>query len=257
MTRHDDRDAARRPASELDRVLGEWLDDGPRRAPEAPVSAAIAFARAHPRRRDPLAFLRPDAMAGRGSAFLALQPTFALLAVGLLLTALIGVGLVGSFLPKASVAPPPIGPTASPASPAPTASPSPTPAPTPRIIELTLDTQTAITDLVTFEDRSLRVLGVTDVSVSSRSDSAPDGSPGITQIDDRTVDVVWVAGPCDGARWRFVLDAAATALDFQPAPPCQGDTVSITRRIRVAFDGPIDAAALAVTVSAPGASPSG
>ena len=50
MTRHDDPGRDRRPASELDRVLGDWLADGPRRAPAAPVTVAIEFARAHPRR---------------------------------------------------------------------------------------------------------------------------------------------------------------------------------------------------------------
>lgn len=54
--------------SELDRTLAEWLEDETHLAPSAPVEAAISHARAQPRRRDPLAFLRRDAMTSRTSS---------------------------------------------------------------------------------------------------------------------------------------------------------------------------------------------
>jgi len=249
MTRHDD--AGRSPATELDRLLGEWLTDGPRRAPEAPVSVAIEFARSHPRRTDPLRAFRRDPMAGRSAGLFALQPAFALLAVGLLVAALVGVGVVGGLL-RASPAPvpPPSGPVVPPPSSptAPSASPTPTPAPTPNIIELEVATESAAKDHVTFEDQSLRVTEIEDVSTSSLGEPGEGGLPGVTQIDTTTVDLLWVVAPCTGSGWRFVLDPSATALVFTPAFPCQGgDTPGFTRAIRVHFDGPIDAGSIHVS----------
>jgi hypothetical protein len=255
MTRHDD--AGRRPASELDRLLGEWLTDGPRRAPEAPISVAIDFARSHPRRTDPLRAFRRDPMADRGGGLFALRPALALLTLGLLVAALVGVGVVGGVL-RASPAPlpPPSGPAVPPPSSpaAPTASPTPSPSPSPRVIELALTTESATTEHVTFEDRSLRVTEIEDVSTTSLGEPGEGGLPGVTQIDDTTVDLLWVVAPCTGSHWGFVLDPTATALLFAPAEPCQGgDTPGFTRAIRVHFDGPVDAAS--IHVSSPTGSP--
>ena len=56
-------------SNDLDRMLASYLDDGPRRAPERATDAALAFAATHPRRRDPLLFLKRDVMARPGSLF--------------------------------------------------------------------------------------------------------------------------------------------------------------------------------------------
>ena len=371
MTRHDDPGRDRRPASELDRVLGDWLADGPRRAPAAPVTVAIEFARAHPRRPDPLRVFRRDPMAGRGSARFIVQPAFALLLVGLLLMVVVGVGVVsGLRSDRSAPVPSPVAPipSASPVA-SPTALPSPTPhvfdvtldigisqpvtitiedhsnrivraedvsaqgsapmpagdltvtqvdattvdvtwvdlpcqtrarltldqaatalvlsaapcggdtvaigravrlvfdgpvdaasigtatdiaaaSPTssPNIIALTLDTESATTDFVTFEDRSLHVVEIEDVSTTSRGEPGENGAPGVTQVDDTTIDLLWVAGPCDGARWGFMLDPTATALAFTPGAPCGGDSLGLTRAIRVRFDGAVDASTIRVAV---------
>ena len=70
MTEHDD----------LDRLLGDWLAEGPARTPEPVLATAVQHARSHPRRPDPLAFLRRDPMAGRVSMFgVAPVPVFAAL----------------------------------------------------------------------------------------------------------------------------------------------------------------------------------
>ncbi len=116
-------------STDLDRLLGAYLDDGPRRAPDGAVDAAIAFARSHPRRRDPLRFLKPDVMPHRRSMF---SPQLAWAALVVVLT----LGAVAAFaigsrpneapvLPPPSVVPSPV-PTTQPSSPPPSASPSPT-----------------------------------------------------------------------------------------------------------------------------------
>ena len=56
-------------SNDLDRMLASYLEEGPRRAPDRAMDAALAFAVAHPRRRDPLLFLKPDVMARRSSMF--------------------------------------------------------------------------------------------------------------------------------------------------------------------------------------------
>ena len=56
-------------SNDLDRMLASYLEEGPRRAPDRAVDAALTFANAHPRRRDPLLFLKPDVMARRTSMF--------------------------------------------------------------------------------------------------------------------------------------------------------------------------------------------
>jgi hypothetical protein len=91
--------------SELERRLADWLGDDAEIAPEAPVEAAIAFARAHPRRRMVLPFLQADPMAWQPRRRLA--PVLILAALlGLLVLTVGGVVLVGSR-PQATVRPTP------------------------------------------------------------------------------------------------------------------------------------------------------
>ena len=56
-------------ANDLDRILASYLEEGPRRAPDRAMDAALTFAAGHPRRWDPLLFLKPDVMARRTSMF--------------------------------------------------------------------------------------------------------------------------------------------------------------------------------------------
>ena len=77
--------------SELDRTLAEWLEDETHLAPSEPVEVAISHARAQPRRRDPFAFARRDAMTARTSSS-GFRPMVILVAVAALLV--LGVGAV-------------------------------------------------------------------------------------------------------------------------------------------------------------------
>ena len=81
--------------SDFDALLAEWLEDDPNVASSAPVEAAVVFARAHPRRRDRLAFLRRDAMTARATT--GLRPVAIAVAVAALLALVIGGAvLIGS-----------------------------------------------------------------------------------------------------------------------------------------------------------------
>ena len=80
--------------SDLDRLLDDWLTDGPNRAPDQPIIAASQFARTHPRRPDPLRIFRSDPMADRRRTPFGVQPglVFALLA---LVVAIVAAGVIG------------------------------------------------------------------------------------------------------------------------------------------------------------------
>ena len=53
-------------ANEQDRRIAAWFEDTQGRVPERTIEAALAHARTHPRRRDPLAALRGDPMGSGG-----------------------------------------------------------------------------------------------------------------------------------------------------------------------------------------------
>ena len=101
---HRRREGALRMTSpnDFDRRLGAWLDEGPGHAPERTIDAALAHARAHPRRRDPLAVLRRDPMSGNGFAG-ALRPLPLVAVLGLILVAALGVATVGGFFRQPAV----------------------------------------------------------------------------------------------------------------------------------------------------------
>ena len=81
--------------SDFDALLAEWLEDDAFVSPSAPVEVAVDFARAHPRRRDRLAFLRRDAMTARATT--GLRPVAIAVAVAALLVfAIGGAVLIGS-----------------------------------------------------------------------------------------------------------------------------------------------------------------
>ena len=126
-------------SNDFDRRLGAWLDEGPGHAPDRTIDAALAHARAHPRRRDTLAVLRRDPMSGNGFAG-ALRPLPLVAVLGLILVAAIGVATVGGFFGRPSVVPPPVTPTPSPTAPSPTATPTgpAVPASSPAVVRVDL-----------------------------------------------------------------------------------------------------------------------
>jgi hypothetical protein len=106
---------------DVDQVLADWLQDGAFSAPDAPIEAAIAHARQHPRRRT-FGIFRRDALAPLGRTGLrpaAIAAALVILALSALLIVAIGAFLRNNVVPVASPSP---TPTAS----SPLVSPTPT-----------------------------------------------------------------------------------------------------------------------------------
>ena len=113
-----------------DRLVSDWLQDGAYVAPDEPVEAAISHARAHPRRPDPFAFLRKDAMTSSRTILGFSPAAAAVLAVVLVAGVLAAGSYLSSVQPPAPTPQPSasglaqasVGPT--PAAPSPTAAPA-------------------------------------------------------------------------------------------------------------------------------------
>jgi hypothetical protein len=226
--------------TDLDRVLGEWLDDGPTRAPDRPLAVALAHARSHPRRPDPLRFLRPDAMAGRPAAFGA-RPVLVLAVLGLLLAAVVVVG-VGSD--RREVVSPPVSASAEP-----TLSTPPSPS------RLSLGVVALFDDLatgatVTIDDASGLVVGAEGARPADRGPdptaSIPDSGVLVQNEDPTTLRVTWVGGGCPTA-YRMSVDATARQLTIS-GPTCGGDSIGVGRVLLLRFADPVDASLVSGTL---------
>jgi hypothetical protein len=108
---------------DLDQILADWLQDGAFSAPEAPIEAAIAHARRHPRRRT-VGFYRRDVLTPIGRS--GLQPAGIAAALVIVALSALLIVAIGAFLRSNVV--PVVSPSPTPAASAPPASPSPTPA---------------------------------------------------------------------------------------------------------------------------------
>lgn len=230
--------------TDLDRVLGEWLGEGPTRAPDHPIEAAIEHARSHPRRRDPLAFLRPDPMARR-SRGIGARPVMVLAVLGLLLASVVALG-VGSQ-PQPVV----VGPTPSVT---PSGEPSGRPAPPSArasfgIVELIDDVGTGAT--VAIDDASASVV---TAGAAPLGDLGPDPNATIPPSgvlvqnqDPTTLRLTWGGGPC-ATPYRLAIDAAGTSMTVTATAPCTGDTLGVTRVLLLGFDEAVDAASVTATL---------
>ena len=230
------------PTTDLDRLLTEWLDEGPKQAPERPIQLAVEHARAHPRRPDPIWFVRADAMAPR-TFQLAFQPAFALLAVGLLLAAIVAVG-VGS---RGNEVVPPV-PSATPSLP-PSSGPSPTP--TPPTLKFN--------ETITFTDTEGIEVRVTVYELSGLLEAAahdatqdieiPDGeSVGLANdtTDPNVLRVAWGGCPSQ-TDYLVTVDPIAGTLVIE-TPPCEGDTLGVGRGLALRFSEPVPAADIEATL---------
>jgi hypothetical protein len=230
--------------NDFDRVLGEWLDEGPNRAPDRPVELAMEHARSHPRRRDPLGFLRPDPMAPRSRGLgMGLRPGLVLAVLGLLLAA-VAIGVGGSRQP--SVVAPETSPTASPsASPTPFASPT-GPASAGILVELVVAAgQPQTVDVV---DESGKLLEATSGSPSGDGQSFPSDGVEVTNIDATTLQLGWAGFPCRTDHdLRIGTDPLVMTL---VRPPCEGvtDSIGVDRILILRFSEPIVAADVTITL---------
>ena len=223
---------------ETDRRIATWFTDETVRLPERTIDAVLAHARAHPRRRDPLATLRRDPMARPFSGGL-FAPVPLLAAIGLIVVAVLGAAVVGGILDRPGPAPLPV-PTAGP-----TATRSPSPSPFTLHIDLVeVAGQDASIDIT---DRSGTLV---DAESGQPSEGGSVGGSGIAlandPVDPTVIVVTWTGTPCDTTH---TLEIGADGRTMTLARPrCEGDATPRDLQARLRFREAIDASALAATL---------
>jgi len=239
---------------DLDRRLDDWLQDGPGRAPERSIAAALEHAATHPRRRDPLAVLRRDPMGADGFGFGVAPRLGAMVAaLGLLLVAALAVATVGGLWPRQPAVVPPL-PSTSPTpsvAPSPTASPTTAPSPVP-----SASPATSRVDLVD-DIGGHAFVEITDQSgtlVTARAGQPSEAGPASGDIgasnlagDPKSIVLSWVGCPSDTPHvLTIAADGRTMTLD---QPVCQGDTLGVDRVLVLTFDGPVPAGNVTASIT--------
>jgi hypothetical protein len=228
--------------TDLDRLLHDWLTDGPNRAPDQPVTAASQFARAHPRRPDPLRLFRSDPMTDRRRGPFGLQPglVFALLA---LVVAIVAAGVIGSRRQDPSVVPSSDQPSPSLApSDSPSASPSSS-ATASLLFKVGLATTAG-------RPASVDVVDLSSLVVSGVSGPALEGATvdGIVVTNDKadSLLITWAGTPCDTVH-RLTVDATATHILLE-RPRCLNDSIGRGLSVVLKFSRSIVASDVQATI---------
>jgi len=235
---------------DLDRRLEAALGDGPSRAPERSIDIALTHARAHPRRRDPLAFLRKDPMHTQSSRFaVALQPLPMLAILALALTA--GFAIItagGLFDDRSVVVPPVVTPSPSsdaPASPSPTAPASPS---SPAVVSVDLIEHVGADATIDITDLSGHLVKAESGVPNVDGATVPDGMVAVTGLagDPATIVLTWSGLPCDTAH-QLTIAPDGLGMTIERGA-CGGDTLPVDRVLQLTFDRPVDPAAVNATI---------
>ena len=234
-------------ANDLDLRLGDWLGDGPTSAPDQSIAAALDHAHAHPRRRDPLAFLRRDPMGPSGGIGFGLRALPIVVALGLLLAAALAVASVGGLFDQRPVVVPPVQVPSPSTAPTGTPAPSPSaPSPSPAILSV---------QLIGFGGRALSMIEVVDESgtlVGARTgqpaEDPSEPSPGVRNdpADPATVLVTWY-GLLDDTDRRLTIAPDGRTMTLDTLPGC-GDLLPVNRVLALTFSGPVPADEVTVTI---------
>jgi hypothetical protein len=249
MTGQHDHDTS---ARDLERRLAAFLgDDLGTRVPDRPVEAAMAHARAHPRRRDVLAAVRPDPMdgwatvVGLGGARTGPRVASRLLlaaSLGLLLVAAFAVASVGGLFDRPALVPVP-SPTPSAV---PTAALSPSPSLVIETIRVDLSELYGADAFIEVTDESGTVTAA--VTGTPRDGGSTDGqSVVVTEgTSPDTVVLTWTGLPCETGHQLVIAPDGLTMTLFRTT--CEGDTFPRDLVLVLTFAGPVDPADLAVTL---------
>ncbi len=217
--------------NEFDRALGQWLDEGPNRSPDRPIELAVEHARSHPRRRDPLGFLRPDPM-GRRAPGLPLRPVMILAALGLLLGAMFALGVGGR--PQPAI----VGPT-----------PSESAAPSVRTFDVELTVPAGQPQTVAVIDGSgLVVEALTGTPTGEAGQSFPDDAVDVSNLDGTTLQLGWAGFPCQTDH-TLTIEADGRTMTLK-RPACTGDTdaIGVDRILILRFSEPVTAGDVTVAL---------
>jgi hypothetical protein len=231
MTAYDD----------TDHRIAAWFGDQPVRAPDRTIDAALAHARAHPRRPDPLAAFRRDPM-GRGIGIGALFAPVPLVAVvALLVVTALGGAVAGGFLrqpPRVVVlSPSPVpSPTASP-----TASSSPSASPSPTVFHVDLTELYGADASIDVIDRSGTVISAA-TGTPSDGGSVPDDAIVIAagRTDPTVMILTWTGTPCDTTHTLDISPDGRTLTITRP--PCSGDAFPRDLQLQLHLSAEVDVA---------------
>ena len=228
--------------NEQDRRIAAWFQDTQGRVPERTIEAALAHARTHPRRRDPLSALRGDPMGSGGFGLGRLaQPLPLVAAVGLLLAAAVAGAAIGGWFDREPAVVPPV------VSPSPSVTPSPAPS-GPATLRVDLIEHVGNDAFVNIIDESSTM---TD-AISGDPGDGVDVEQDLVRVendpaDPATVILTWSGGTCD-TRHELVINADGRTLRmFRPA--CEGDSLGgVGHVLRLTFDAPAPAAEFDATI---------
>ena len=228
--------------NEQDRRIAAWFEDVPSRVPERTIDAALAHARTHPRRRDPLAALRGDPMGSGGFGFGRIaQPLPLVAAVGLLLAAVVAGAAVGGWFDRDPAIVPPV------VSPSPSVPPAQTPS-RPATVRVDLIEHVGNDAFIDIIDESFRMT----VATSGDPGDGVDVGQDLVRVendlaDPATVVLTWAGGTCDTDH-ELVINADARTLRMT-RPACSGDTLGgVGHVLRLTFDAPAPAAEFDATI---------
>ena len=226
---------------ETDRRIGAWFTDETVRVPERTIDAVLAHARAHPRRRDPLATLRRDPMARGPFSGGLFAPVPLLAVVGLILVAALGGAVAGGFFERPGPAPLP--------SPTPTSSPSASPSPSPSPGTFRVDLVEVAGDDATIDvtDRS----GTVVAAESGRpADGGSVGGSGIIAANDpadpTVIVLTWTGTPCDTIH-RLDIEPDGRTMTLSRIP-CEGDATPRDLQLRLRYGDAVDAGEVSPTL---------
>lgn len=232
--------------NDLDRRIRPALEDGPSRAPARSIEAALAHARTHPRRRDPLAFLRKDPMNAHTSRFAAgLQPLPLVAILALVIAGGLAVVTAGGYLDgRPAVVPPVATPSPTPSAPA---SPEPVVSPSPLVLSVDLVERVGADATIDITDLSGRLVGATSADPGDGA-SVPDGAVAATSQagNPATVVLTWSGLPCDTTH-QLTIDPDGLTMRIE-RPACQGDALGVDHVLWLTFDRPVDPATVNATV---------
>jgi hypothetical protein len=229
--------------NDQDRRIAAWFEDVPSRVPERTIEAALAHARAHPRRRDPLAALRRDPMGSGGFGLGRMaQPLPLVAALGLLLAAAFVGATVGRWFQQEPAVVPPV------VTPSPSASVAPTASPTPQTIRVDLIEHSGNDAFIDITDESFTLVEAVSGDPGNGVD-VPGSQPVVENdpSDPATVILTWASASCDTDH-TMVIEADGRTISMSRSR-CEGDAIGgLGHVLRLTFDAPASASEFAVTL---------
>ncbi len=222
---------------DTDRRIATWFGDETVRVPERTLDAAMAHARAHPRRRDPLASLRRDPM-GRGLGDALFVPVPLLAAVGLIVAIVVGGAIAGGFLDR----PAPVVPAP------PSVSPSPvvTSGPKPALFNVDLVEVSGADATIDITDHSSTVVAAESGQPRDGGSVAEGVDVQADPADANVLILTWTGSPCDTTH-TLEIDADGRSATLS-RPSCSGDAIPRDLQLRLTFAEQVDPTSFEVSL---------